>query len=651
MNFKTSLKVVLSTLFNFKLPIFGLLTLLFCVIACNQHEVLPPTDTTLPHLESLEESNLSKEEAAFFSDDKINDIEHLKSLNGELHHDITDRRFFIRSIQRTKRFIRRMNRQMEHNYIPHIAQNVGQPVWLASYVIELASGDYMVLSPIMSNDDDIINGVIVYSQSTDDEMTFSLVTRAEMASVEEETDNQNYPFLVQAFYEFDKQLFGGTPEDYSEWAGKTIFSTGEDCWQQLVCLQAEAGDPFEFRVIQLSGSPAFETSPFMDIVQCYSVCSTGCTNDIYAAGIVDAEEIAWIAGNCSYASVIDDFLENNDEPEIAQILFDTAILGYLTSNELKVLANAIDAYLNNPDNANTDAVCVVQATLEDIDGVDEVSLTLICEMATDLMATKFSSDYEIYNSCFSADIELIRASIINCQNANENCLCPSFDCILNDLMIAEDIIIKDESFTNCERVNCVYDVLFNSMNELFCSTIGNFMESTIFDLRFEVANLLGDGETTYDEENNIIILTVDDFFCDENESTDLNVAATILHEGIHAELRRYLMDKGYDASDVESYPDVWDNYLVEWYAENSGTINDIHHAIMVKVDNYVDLIAEALWQLNGQAFTMEHYKHLAWDGLRGYSEQYADDTYGSNTPFYPLHQEMMASNPTLGCDQ
>mgnify|MGYP000194305683 CR=1 FL=1 len=652
MNLKTSLKTVVSTFFELKLPVLGLLMLLFCITACNEHEVLPPSDSPAESLESFEALNLSAEEADFFSDEKINEIPHLKQAVEQLDHNGRGRFFFARSVQKTKRFVRNMNHQMEHKYIPHITQNVGQPVWLASYVAKLG-GDMMTFVPLVPADEAIINGVLVYQKTDDGDTSYSLTTREQMASVETETDDQNYPLLVQMFYEFDKQLFNAGTEAYLDWGVKPVIEL-EDCstFPEYTCLGRMTELPN--RVITLFDTPVFDSTPLPDFgteFPCYYICDAGCTADIYASGIADEEEIAWINGNCSYADVIDDFLADNDEPEIGQILLDAAILGYLTATESKRLANAIDVYLNDPDNANTDAACVVQEALEDISSIGEVPLALMCEMSTDLMAAKFSADYETYSSCNPVDIQLIRTSIINCQNSNGNCLCPSFDCILNDLMIVEDIIIKDESFETCERVNCVYDVLFDSMNELFCSTIGNFMESTIFDLEFRVANIIGDGQTTYDEENDIIILTISNFFCDESESTDLNVAATILHEGIHAELRRYLMDRGYDANNVEIYPEVWDNYLVEWYAENSGTTNDIHHAIMVRVDNYVDLIAEALWQVNDQVFTIEHYKHLAWDGLRGYSEQYADDTYGINTSFYPLHQELMASNPTLGCDQ
>jgi len=397
MNLKTCLKSVVATIFDLKLPVLGLLMLLFFITACNEHEVLPPKDALE---ESFEAQNLSDDEAEFFSDNNINEISHLKSIGKKL----TDKKkdpFFMRSIKKTKYFMRQMNLQTEQKSIPHIAEHIGQPIWLGSYVAELEGGDMMNFVPIVPTDEALINGVLIYRNTNDDETSYSLTTREQMAAVETETDDQNYHLLVQMFYEFDKQLFGAGTEAYTEWAGKTIIAL-DDCstFPDYVCVGRMTESPNQ--VITLFEESVFNTTPLSDLstdFPCYFICDVGCTSDIYASGIADTEEeTTWVEGNCSYADVIDDFLEDNNEPEIGQILLDIAILGYLTSAEARTLANAIDAYLNDPDNANTDAACVVQEVLN--------GLGTISSSAVDLMNQTYVADvYNLPASFPVADIE------------------------------------------------------------------------------------------------------------------------------------------------------------------------------------------------------------------------------------------------------
>ncbi len=400
MNLKTSLKTVILTLFDLKMPVLGLLMLLFCITACNEHEVLPPSDSPAESLESFEALNLSAEEADFFSDEKINEMPHLKQTVEQLNNDIRGRSFFARSIQKTKRFVRNMNLQMGNKYIPHITQNVGHPVWLASYVAKLEGGDMMTFVPLVPADEAMINGVLIYSKTADGEASYSLTTREQMTSVETETNDQNFPLLVQMFYEFDKQLFNAGTEAYLDWGVKPVIEL-EDCstFPEYTCLGRMTELPN--RVITLFDTPVFDSTPLPDFgteFPCYYICDAGCTADIYAAGIADEEDIAWINGNCSYADVIDDFLADNDEPEIGQILLDVAIFGYLTQRGLISLTNAIEDYLNDPANANTDAACVVQEVLN--------GLETISPSAVDLMNQAYVADvYSLPASFPVADIE------------------------------------------------------------------------------------------------------------------------------------------------------------------------------------------------------------------------------------------------------
>jgi len=354
--------------------------------------------------ESFDAQNLSDDEAEFFSDNNINEISHLKSIGKKLTGKKKDP-FFMRSIKKTKHFMRQMNLQTEQKSIPHIAEHIGQPIWLASYVAELEGEDMMNFVPIVPTDEALINGVLIYRNTTDGETSYSLTTREQMAAVETETDDQNYPLLVQMFYEFDKQLFEAEIEEYTEWGNKTVIEL-EDCsrFPEYTCAGRMTQSPNQ--VITLFDESVFGTTPlsgFGTEFPCYYACGAGCTADIYASGIADTEEeITWMNGNCHYADVVDDFLGKNDISDIAiteagQVLFNIGMAGVLTSQQLRRLANALDAFFEDPDSeANAEDLYIALHGLN----IDILSLSIFNLTANTLPAfnVPFFDNWEDMNS-------------------------------------------------------------------------------------------------------------------------------------------------------------------------------------------------------------------------------------------------------------
>jgi len=330
MNLKTSLKTVISTLFELKLPVLGLLMLLFCITACNQHEVLSPTNTSTV---SLEERNFSEEEADFFRNRTVDEFANLRIDN--LNEGSSNNRIsFNRSVNRMKNYIRNLNGQMESKYIPHIVQNIGYPLWSASYIVDAEGGGTITFVPLLQSNGRNVNGIISY-YSSGEVGSYSLTTRHQITTAVEDAYDRNYNFITHIFHKFDRELLEYEGEEYSEWERRInwngVGQLGEDCYQQLTCLDI--------------------TNPNT----CYVVCSSGCTNDIYAADIVDFAEAIWLNGNCAYGAVIDGFLEDNDASDVAvteagQVLMDIGIAGVLNFSELKGLANALDALFDDADN-------------------------------------------------------------------------------------------------------------------------------------------------------------------------------------------------------------------------------------------------------------------------------------------------------------
>lgn len=124
-----------------------------------------------------------------------------------------------------------------------------------------------------------------------------------------------------------------------------------------------------------------------------------------------------------------------------------------------------------------------------------------------------------------------------------------------------------------------------------------------------------------------------------------------MHESIHALLYLQVSESGPDPTDPQSYVTVWEEisfvYLIRTYGNDP---NGVQHAVMVHNEYWVNRLAEALWNINGQQFTIDHYKHLAWDGLRNYSHLWTDDPYGADSPYSTLHDERINGQTLLTCD-
>jgi len=101
-----------------------------------------------------------------------------------------------------------------------------------------------------------------------------------------------------------------------------------------------------------------------------------------------------------------------------------------------------------------------------------------------------------------------------------------------------------------------------------------------------------------------------------NDRTPIEIAATYLHEAIHAEIRRYL----YGATDTSTLPgfpgdftDDWIFFLEVNYGKDADGISDAEHEIMAT--KYHDIIVEGLKQFGDSNFSQADYEAIAWIGL------------------------------------
>ncbi|WP_224490209.1 hypothetical protein [Robertkochia flava] len=85
----------------------------------------------------------------------------------------------------------------------------------------------------------------------------------------------------------------------------------------------------------------------------------------------------------------------------------------------------------------------------------------------------------------------------------------------------------------------------------------------------------------------------------------IEIAKTIIHESIHAKLRRHLQ------VGQNSFEELYGLYIL-----NTTGSDELSHAIMR--DQYVKNIANVLYQYDGGTEPMNYYEDLAWEGLDQY---------------------------------
>ena len=96
----------------------------------------------------------------------------------------------------------------------------------------------------------------------------------------------------------------------------------------------------------------------------------------------------------------------------------------------------------------------------------------------------------------------------------------------------------------------------------------------------------------------------------------LDFAATLLHEGIHAEIYKYVEEhrNGIDPSNRTNLL----YYYFQYKAKNRLDLGTTEAQHQYMADNFVKPIASAIQQLDSFRYDLEHYMGFGWDGLRAY---------------------------------
>lgn len=182
------------------------------------------------------------------------------------------------------------------------------------------------------------------------------------------------------------------------------------------------------------------------------------------------------------------------------------------------------------------------------------------------------------------------------------------DCVVIDFDLN---VFYGPEFANNPKLKCIYENLYQDGSSLFLETVGSFVNNPDFDLYFTIGECSNTDEACTDvsEINTTGRVTI---ILEEIETYPLEIAATILHEAIHAELARYVLL--YESNvDINNKPLLFEryNYYYNLYDNQDGEIDHIY-----MTENYINPMAEALRSLDNNQSPLNYYKTIAWDGLR-----------------------------------
>ncbi len=183
----------------------------------------------------------------------------------------------------------------------------------------------------------------------------------------------------------------------------------------------------------------------------------------------------------------------------------------------------------------------------------------------------------------------------------------------------KDKIIKDSSFVGT-KADCVLEKLLTQTG-YFKSVMDAFTNNNSkYKIRFEIKELSkqnagGEGETYDPDENDIITIRIAPSV---NINDALDIAATLLHEGVHAQLKRIKASGNKAEYNISNNLYRWLTIdLLDFWKDNTtypSMVNtNVEHDFMSV--RYVTKIAAAVRKFDSNRYSIENYMFFGWDGL------------------------------------
>jgi hypothetical protein len=188
-------------------------------------------------------------------------------------------------------------------------------------------------------------------------------------------------------------------------------------------------------------------------------------------------------------------------------------------------------------------------------------------------------------------------------------------------------VTKHLSFANSSKANCVYDQLKQN-NNYFQSLLQSFEAySGTLNLTFKVASFSTDNDSQTENDDraltravgtsftNFEIVLNKDWLDNQNPNlgapTDIEIAKTLIHEAIHAQLEA-LMTFVNRFPTATAYPGLY-----PYLEKHNLSIARASHDYMAnhRLDALTQAIYEFMPPASGSGLTWNHYQALAWGGL------------------------------------
>lgn len=228
----------------------------------------------------------------------------------------------------------------------------------------------------------------------------------------------------------------------------------------------------------------------------------------------------------------------------------------------------------------------------------------------------------------SALIDYINAYLMD--NNNNSCEANSFiseglDTIDEggELDLENEIIFSNDFKQT--RAYCVVKLLTDSNNNLFQDVVSTFIgDNAKSRIRFlyEPLYLTNGGDDTTTEANTsppdpLGVITIRfNSFTNSAFANSLEIATSILHESIHANLFRIVEGKNDVPNLLSDYQYQYIVDLLEYYENNNSPMfitSNAQHTFMANF--HVGNIAQAIRELDDNLYSEDHYKSFGWEGL------------------------------------
>ena len=215
----------------------------------------------------------------------------------------------------------------------------------------------------------------------------------------------------------------------------------------------------------------------------------------------------------------------------------------------------------------------------------------------------------------------------------------------------------DENLSNWDAVNdsinineSIYEhpCLTKVLNEVLAlndnlvdKTINQFSGNTDYKLTFTIGECNGNPACTNGE--NIDTTGEITIKISDTNLNSIDLATHILHEGIHAEIFRYVNEHHNRNVDPNDKPQLFEYYK---YYKLAVENHHIDHPYMTQY--YITPMARALRKLDNYQYPLNYYKVFSWDGLRNFDP---NNSLGNIDEQYGQYRNTVVENFNIDCNE